>query len=180
MRLNLAFWPYFGDLIFEIKSYFQAYTEVRNITGIGEGNGPYISIHDGFIGQAAWFDFLRGADRMCMDTHPYFAFDGAPNNGPLDQLPQTACNSWAGSMNDSSKNFGVSVAGEWSNGFCDCGLYLKGIEMYGVNAPTSYGGDCSLWMDASQWNQTVKSAIMNFALAEMDALQNWFFWTWKV
>lgn len=161
-------------------SYLESYYIIRNITGIGEGNGPFISIHDGFIGEVPWYQFLRGADRFLMDTHPYTAFDGAPNDQPLDQWASTACNNWAGSMNDSQKNFGVTVAGEWSVGFCDCGLYLKGVEMFGENAPASYGGNCSLWMDASQWNDTVKQDLMNFALAEMDALQNWFFWTWKV
>jgi hypothetical protein len=42
------------------------------------------------------------------------------------------------------------------------------------------GGDCSLWMDASTWNETTKAGIKQFALASMDATQDWFFWTWKV
>lgn len=69
----------------------------------------------------------------------------------------------------------MTIAGEFSNGYNDCGLFLKG-----VNGSTSYGGDCSFWQDASQWNSTVKAGILDFALASMDALQDWFFWTWKI
>lgn len=35
-------------------------------------------------------------------------------------------------------------------------------------------------MDSSQWNQTIKDGLREVALASMDALQNWFFWTWKI
>jgi hypothetical protein len=69
----------------------------------------------------------------------------------------------------------VTVAGEFSNGYNDCGLYLTG-----VNGSHSYGGDCALWQDSSTWNATVIAGVKEFALASMDALQDWFFWTWKV
>lgn len=75
----------------------------------------------------------------------------------------------------SSTAFGVTIAGEFSAGYNDCGLFLKG-----VNGTTTYGGDCSFWQDSSQWNSTIKEGVMNFATASMDALQNWFFWTWKI
>ena len=81
---------------------------IRGITGIGAGNGPYISIHDGFRGLEEWAGFLTGADRLTIDIHPYFAFDGQPNTNPIDTgtgpgaggtWPQTACNAWAANMN---------------------------------------------------------------------------------
>lgn len=81
---------------------------IRNITGIGEGRGPYIAIHDGFQGVGIWAGFLQGSDRIILDTHPYFAFDGNPNTEPIATgtglqaggiWPQTACNAWADSMN---------------------------------------------------------------------------------
>lgn len=71
--------------------------------------------------------------------------------------------------------FGVTLAGEFSNGYNACGLFLTGTA-----GTSSFGSSCSLFLDASQWNQTMKDGIMEFALASMDALQNWFFWTWKV
>lgn len=48
--------------------YYQAVTMMRSITGYGAGNGPVISIHDGFLGQAKWVGFLKGADRVALDT----------------------------------------------------------------------------------------------------------------
>jgi hypothetical protein len=42
------------------------------------------------------------------------------------------------------------------------------------------GGDCSLWLIASTWNDTIKAGVKQFALATMYATQDWFFWTWKV
>ncbi|KAJ6607061.1 ribonuclease H-like domain-containing protein [Mycena sp. CBHHK59/15] len=71
--------------------------------------------------------------------------------------------------------FGVTVAGEFSNGYNNCGLYLTG-----VNGTQHYGGDCSLWLDASTWNDTTKAGVRQFVLASMDATQDWFFWTWKI
>lgn len=53
---------------------------IRNITGVGQG--PYIAIHD--FGRTAEFaGFLAGADRMALDSHPYFAFSGMGNNAPI-------------------------------------------------------------------------------------------------
>ena len=75
----------------------------------------------------------------------------------------------------SMRDFGVSIAGEFSNAINDCGLFLNG-----VGGTHTYGGDCSFWEDSSQWNQTVKDGLRDFALASFDSLQNWFFWTWKV
>ena len=73
------------------------------------------------------------------------------------------------------RDFGVSIAGEFSNAINDCGLFLNG-----VGGTHTYGGDCSFWEDSRQWNQTVKDGLRDFALASFDSLQNWFFWTWKV
>ncbi|KAJ7120635.1 glycoside hydrolase family 5 protein [Mycena filopes] len=165
--------------------YLQAHNMIRGITGVGEGHGPFISIHDGFDGVSNWAGFLPGSDRIILDTHPYFAFDGQKNDAPIatgtDALsaggiwPKQACNAWAASINTSRTAFGVTVAGEFSNGYNDCGLYLTG-----VNGTQSYGGDCSLWTDSSTWNDTTKAGVKQFTLASMDAMQDWFFWTWKI
>lgn len=57
---------------------------IREITGTGEGNGPALSIHDGFMGGVApWAGFLQGADRMTLDSHPYWAFNLPANNDPM-------------------------------------------------------------------------------------------------
>jgi glucan 1,3-beta-glucosidase len=90
-------------------SYLQAHGMIRNITGFGEGNGPYITIHDGFAGLAQWANFLPNSDRIAIDVHPYFAFDGQPNTAPLavddgtgesgGVWPLQACNTFGPDMN---------------------------------------------------------------------------------
>ncbi|KAI0302303.1 glycoside hydrolase family 5 protein [Multifurca ochricompacta] len=165
--------------------YLQAHDMIRSITGYGEGNGPYIAIHDGFIGVSKWAEFLPGSDRIVLDTHPYFAFDGQPNNSPItadDGLgepggiwPKQACDSWGPGINQSQLAFGVTIAGEFSNGFNDCGLYVLGVG----NAATDQG-DCTPFIDWQNWSQTFKDGLRDFSLASMDATQNWWFWTWKI
>jgi glucan 1,3-beta-glucosidase len=51
--------------------YHEAHNIIREVTGFGEGNGPFLSVHDGFIGISSWFNFLPGADRLALDQHPY-------------------------------------------------------------------------------------------------------------
>ncbi|KAF9461827.1 glycoside hydrolase superfamily [Collybia nuda] len=165
--------------------YLEAHDMIRNITGYGEGNGPYISIHDGFGGLDSWANFLPGSDRIALDTHPYFAFSGSPATSPIDTgtgnraggiWPEQACNRWAAGINGSRSNFGVTISGEFSNGFNDCGLYLKGIP----GRSTTYGGDCADWEDSSKWSAATKAGLQRFAMASMDALGDFFFWTWKI
>ena len=82
---------------------------IRNITGYGEGNGPYIAIHDGFRSLSSWAGFLEGSDRIVLDSHPYLAFDGSSNTEPIATgtgldaggvWPTLACSRWATTMND--------------------------------------------------------------------------------
>ncbi|KAG1870210.1 glycoside hydrolase family 5 protein [Suillus subalutaceus] len=170
----------------QIKTfYLLAHDMIRNITGYGEGHGPYIAIHDGYIGTEAWANFLQGSDRIILDTHPYFAFfEGQSDWSPIATgtglsaggiWPQKACNSLSPGINTSQTAFGITIAGEFSNGYNDCGLYLTG-----VGGTASYGTACSLFLDSSQWNDTMKAGLHEFALASMDTLQDWFFWTWKI
>lgn len=39
---------------------------IRSITGVGEGHGPFMAIHDGFRGLSSWGGFLPGSDRIIM------------------------------------------------------------------------------------------------------------------
>ncbi|KAJ7805256.1 hypothetical protein B0H14DRAFT_3882991 [Mycena olivaceomarginata] len=126
-----------------------------------------------FQGTAFLAGFLPDSNRIILDTHPYFAFDGAPNNAPIATSRDPPCRP-AGRGRRRRSAFGVTVSGEFSNGYKDFRLYLTG-----VNGTQSYGGDCSLWFDASTWNDTTKAGVKQFALPTMDATQDWFFWTWK-
>ncbi|KIY53213.1 glycoside hydrolase [Fistulina hepatica ATCC 64428] len=157
----------------------------RNITGYGAGNGFYLSIHDGFAGLSAWVNTLTGFDRLAIDMHPYLCFSGEPGLEPVatgtdpadagGAWPETACDAWADSFNTSRSAFGVTVAGEFSCATNNCGLFLNG-----VGGISSYGGDCSFWEDASQWNASVIAGLQEFSRAQMDAFGDWFYWTWKV
>lgn len=71
--------------------------------------------------------------------------------------------------------FGINIAGEYSNGFNDCGFWLRGTE-----APTTLNPNCAFWNNYGSWNDTVKAGLKNFNLASMDSLIYPFFWTWKV
>ncbi|KAI3479652.1 hypothetical protein L1887_58273 [Cichorium endivia] len=62
--------------------YSEVYTILRGIAGTGAGNGPYMTIHDGFLPLSSWSGFLGGGDRVAWDTHPYLCF-GQQNNDPL-------------------------------------------------------------------------------------------------
>lgn len=71
---------------------------MRDITGYGTGNGPFIGFHDAFptqdgiadadfdVAAGGWLDFAPGMDRVALDTHPYLCFS-APND---DSLPYQA------------------------------------------------------------------------------------------
>ncbi|KAG9095312.1 hypothetical protein FRC07_011112, partial [Ceratobasidium sp. 392] len=166
--------------------YLQAYNMIRNITGIGEGKGPVISIHDGFLGLNEWDGFLAGADRFVLDTHTYLAFGGVGND-PMDQQILKPCNAWANNVNNTrNTGMGYVAAGEWSNAINDCGLNVNGVGLGSRYDGTFAGfagkgaGDCSVWTDYQKWDNATREGIKQFNLGSMDALQNWFFWTWKI
>jgi glucan 1,3-beta-glucosidase len=181
-----------GDIGIDSLSrfYYEMHNMIRSITGVGEG--AWLAIHDGFKGTDPWKDFLPGADRFIMDTHPYLSFGGAGvmkdpfSNGSTghaagNTYPLKACQGWGPGMVQSQQQFGVTIAGEFSNGWNDCGLFLHGVPPPGQPDQQSFPGDCSTWTAGYvDWGQDVKDGLQNFALASMDALENWFFWTWKI
>jgi hypothetical protein len=95
-----------------IRSYYQAYSMIRSITGYGAGNGPIIAMHEGFLGIAAWSGFLSGADRLALDQHPYLAFQATQNNNSWAQnvsrlLIWCSSSTWADSVRRSRRAVGV-------------------------------------------------------------------------
>ncbi|TFK19430.1 glycoside hydrolase [Coprinopsis marcescibilis] len=164
--------------------YVEAHRVMREVTGFGEGNGPYMVLHDSFQGLGGWSGFMSGADRVGIDVHPYFAFNGAAAVEAIDTgvgpgaggpWPARACTRFGSMMNDSRSAFGVTMAGEWSNAIQDCSLYLRG-----VGTPTDYQGDCTVWQDSAGWTDGTKAGLLAFASAQMDALGDYFFWTWRI
>ncbi|KAJ7461029.1 glycoside hydrolase family 5 protein [Mycena galericulata] len=167
--------------------YFQAYNNVRLASGLGEGNGPLVSFHDGFIGLSQWAGFIEGADRATLDTHPYLCFSDQ-STAPISSYATSPCNSWGSEINSTMSDFGFIVAGEFSNAVTDCGLYVNGVGQgvryegtYDQGGPWPDLGNCTTdWLEYQNWSAATKNSYKTFAMASMDALQNWFFWTWKV
>jgi hypothetical protein len=69
----------------------------------------------------------------------------------------------------------VTISGEFSSSYRECGLFLAGTQ----DATTSQS-NCTEFIQWQSWNATFKQGILDFTEAEMDALQNWWYWTWKV
>ncbi|KAF9265121.1 glycoside hydrolase [Marasmius fiardii PR-910] len=163
--------------------YAQAYSVIREASGTGEG--PWISFHDAMLGKDKWIGFLPGADRIAIDSHPYAAFDDVQTDAQWDSRTGTPCQ-WGREFNQSMAAFGLSVAGEWSNAINDCGLWLNGIPegtrydgTYTAGKTTAVGS-CDKWTDWQNFSDDTKARLKTFALASMDGLQNYFFWTWKI
>jgi hypothetical protein len=126
--LHSAYLPGIGRDVLT-SFYLEAHNTIRSITGFGEGHGPFMSVHDGFQGTASWAGFLPGSDRIILDTHPYFAFDGAKNDAPVATgteivgsqpeagdgvvaggiWPKQACSAWGPALNTRCVSF-ISVS----------------------------------------------------------------------
>ncbi|KAF7353600.1 Glycoside hydrolase [Mycena venus] len=169
------------------RYYLQAYNNVRLASGIGQGNGPFVSFHDGFLGPDKWSGFLPNADRASIDMHPYLCFSGQSAD-PITARTSQPCDSWGGLFNNTMANFGFIVAGEFSNAVTDCGLYVNGVNLgtryegtYTLDGNHPDLGNCTTdWLNYQSWDAPTKAAYKTFAMSSMDALQNWFFWTWKI
>jgi len=121
---------------------------------------------------STWTSFLNGADRLALDWHPYFAFSGL--NSDVSVLVPQPCNSWGGDVNSTQQTFGIVTAGEFSAAINDCGLFVNGV-------PDSHSSsNCATWDNWQNWDQATKDNFKAFVLTSMEALQNWFFWTWKI
>ena len=95
----------------------------------------------------------------------------------LDSLTARPC-TWAAAVNTSRSATGVTIGGEFSGATTDCGFWLNGIT-----AETGASGSimtCGDWDDYRKWDATKKADIKKIVLASMDAIQDFFFWTWKI
>jgi glucan 1,3-beta-glucosidase len=83
--------------------------------------------------------------------------------------------------------FGMTTAGEFSNAITDCGTFVNGVNQgsrfegdYIYDSSFARVGSCDSYIQWQNWDSAYKKAMLQFALSSMDALNNWFFWTWKV
>jgi glucan 1,3-beta-glucosidase len=69
---------------------------------------------------------FAGSDRIAMEQHPYYAFNG---EGSEDVTPYISapCSDWGDLINGTQNSFGVTTAGEWSLGFNDCASSFLGL-----------------------------------------------------
>ncbi|KAI0780739.1 glycoside hydrolase [Trametes elegans] len=171
-----------------VQSYYlQAYNAVRTASGTGEGKGPWIVMHDAFLGLTNWANFLPNADRVQLDIHQYICFGGQSADGYDVRVKDgTPCKTWASGQNDSMTAFGMTHVGEWSLAINDCGQWVNGVNL-GARYDGSFTsesfpktGDCSVYTDYTTYDDQWKADMKQFALQSMSALQNWFFWTWKI
>lgn len=163
--------------------YLKVYDTLRTITGLGEGNGPYIAVQDGLQGLALWSNLLPGGDRILMDGHSYFAF-GGDNPAPMDIVgdegqpggvwPSQACDAWAGMYNESRNTIGPTFCGEFSAAPNDCGLFIRAVGVESTHP------QCALYNDWENYSEAMKAGLQNFIMASFDSFGDWFFWTWKI
>ena len=126
---------------------------------------------------------MPGADRIALDVHPYFAF-GTQNAVAVSTFERTPCTAWAAPSNASLSAFGLTTAGEHSLAINDCGLFLNGVGLGnrfdGTFAGSTAAGSCQEILDWPNWSDATKASYLQIALSSFDALQNFFFWTWKI
>ncbi|KAF6764163.1 exo-beta-1,3-glucanase [Ephemerocybe angulata] len=155
-----------------IQSFYGAAHEaIRKVTGTGKGNGLYIAMHEGFLGLEKWQGALPGADRVILDQHPYLAFEGNMKATPESSVKRVC--DWGSGTSKSSSIFGITIAGEFSTAINGCGLNLNGVG-------SGEAEGCDFWDNWAAWDQTTIGGLQQVSLASMDALQNWFYWTWKI
>ncbi|KAJ7882227.1 glycoside hydrolase superfamily [Mycena olivaceomarginata] len=167
------------------RNYLQACNMMRGITGYGAGNGPFISIHDGFQGTPWWTGSRPppppSSDRIILHMHPYFAFDGAPNDSPIatsaDPLgagPKQACSLRGSSLNTNGRGKGRM----WRY---DCLFWMEMDADFFFN-PAGARSGCRSRVETARCSRTrahgptpPKLAPSSFALASMDTPRDWFF-----
>ncbi|TFL03517.1 glycoside hydrolase superfamily [Pterulicium gracile] len=165
--------------------YYEAYRIMREVGGIGAGNGPIISYHDAFLPRSTFNEWLPNADRISLDNHPYLCFN-EQSSAPYSTYINTPCTAWSDNYQSVHNNFGLIVAGEFSNAITDCGLYLNGVgdgtryEGDYIHGTWPRRGSCEEFTDYARWDAQTRDDIMQFALHSMDALGNYFFWTWRI
>ncbi|KAF9086855.1 hypothetical protein BGX23_008538 [Mortierella sp. AD031] len=168
--------------------YKQAFATVRQATG--PGKGPWVIVHDGFLGLDAFSGFMLNSDRLMLDTHQYIMF-----NEGLMSLNQTAqfkfaCQTWGTALTTSTKNFGPTMVGEFSVAVNDCATYLNGIgsgyRWDGTfnSSPYRHSPDstCAGTNDASTYTAEYKTFLKQFFLAQVEAYEQgagWFYWKFK-
>ncbi|KAG0364226.1 glycoside hydrolase superfamily [Gamsiella multidivaricata] len=167
--------------------YTQALSTIRTATGTSKS--LWTVIHDGFLGLAAWADFLPGADRLMLDTHQYIMFDTNLMSMSRTAQLQFACQTWGSDLSMSTKQFGPTMVGEFSVAVNDCATYLNGVGMghrwngtFDGTPAVSLGSTCVSENNAATYDALYKLFLSNFFNAQVEAFEQgagWFYWNFK-
>jgi glucan 1,3-beta-glucosidase len=96
------------------SSYLHMHERIRNVTGVGEGKGPILSIFEGFEGVDKWYGWAQGGpDRAMLDVHQYTVFQKQDSRPILNQSTK-GCDWWYDSVRNTTNRFGLYNTGEWS------------------------------------------------------------------
>lgn len=76
----------------------------------------------GFKGTGNWAGYMKGADRLILDSHPYLCFIDQ-DTSPLSEQVDRPCQTWGKAFNTSLDAYGITIAGEWALSFNDCAFH---------------------------------------------------------
>ncbi|CAG8563170.1 7858_t:CDS:2 [Ambispora gerdemannii] len=163
--------------------YLDANKIIRDITGTGNDFTPWLVYHDGFAGLSSWKGFMKGYERVILETHSYLIFDPI-----LIMLPKTTqlvfpCVAWVKALAQSNVDFGLTITGEWTISTDDCAIYLNGVQEVSKYEGKCPNCTCAGANDYKNWSAEKKEFYTQFASAQIEAFESngggWFYWTWK-
>ncbi|CAM0143062.1 hypothetical protein VKS41_006179 [Umbelopsis sp. WA50703] len=170
--------------------YLDSYYSIRNITG--EGKGPLLTYHEGFIGLPKWKGFMPNTtfDRTVLETHTYLIFDQSLVSMSQEKQSEYPCQQWKPDLEQSGNDFGQTMVGEFSAATNDCAKYLNGIGVGRRYDGTFKQGEppvcpnctCNGTEDWQTWTDDYKQFLRQFIERQMDAFETnigWYFWNFK-
>ncbi|KAF9190558.1 hypothetical protein BGZ51_008496 [Haplosporangium sp. Z 767] len=171
-----------------VKSWYrQAINVFRTATGAGKG--PWLIIHDAFLGLASWTDLKTSGERLMLDAHQYIMFDNNLFRMNRTTQLQFACQNWGSDMVTSTEDFGPTIVGEFSVAVNDCAKYLNGVGMgyrwdgtFDGTPPKSPNSTCTNENTASTYDAEYKKFLSDYFNAQIDAFEQgagWFYWNFK-
>ncbi|KAI9254464.1 glycoside hydrolase superfamily [Phascolomyces articulosus] len=174
--------------------YHDSHDKIRKITG--DGKGPLLTYHDGFLGMPPWNGFFKDPSfqRVILETHTYLIFDDDLVSMPREKQSKFPCVAWERDLNNSMRDNGPTMVGEFSVATNDCGKYLNGVRLgtryegnlvdgdTKIDHPVCPGCSCQGVEDWKHWDDDYKKFLLSFVERQMDAFETsygWFFWTYK-
>ncbi|KAI7849415.1 glycoside hydrolase superfamily [Circinella umbellata] len=174
--------------------YHDSHDKIRKITG--DDNGPLLTYHDGFLGMPPWNGFFKDESfkRVILETHTYLIFDDDLVSMPREKQSKFPCVAWQRDLENSMRDNGPTMVGEFSAATNDCGKYLNGVRLgtryegnlidgdTRIDHPVCPDCSCQSVEDWKNWDDDYKKFLLSFVERQMDAFEasyGWFFWTYK-